>query len=89
MHKGTGIGAAMMYNDHPGGKSLKVPSPKRPSGMRLSRVEIEPADNGGFTVTCFHRPAEGKRDIGPISEPKRNVFEDKAGVLAYIDKVFG
>jgi hypothetical protein len=57
----------------------------------LARLEIEPADNGGFTVTHHIKPKKTKSKDGfspsEYQEPKRNVFSTHEEMIAHVGKV--
>lgn len=80
----------VMTEDSPIGASASAKKTKPKSG-EVSRVEIEPSDNGGFTVTCFHKsPKSTKRDSPvPYQDPVKSVYADAASMLAYVGEKFG
>lgn len=57
----------------------------------LQRLEIEPADNGGFTVTHHlkpkkHKPTKGEAPVTDYQEPKRHVFSTHSEMMAHLMK---
>ncbi len=71
---------------------LKRPERIKPVAPTMSRVEIEPADNGGFTVMAYPKEPEreGKQNEAPMTpKPKRLVFSDRAAMLQHVESLFG
>lgn len=80
-------------NHLPAGHSVTASkSESAPRGSKvLHRVEIEPSDNGGFTVRVHHRmKVKGDNSgIGSYIEPETHVFKTKQEMDAHTDKIFG
>ena len=59
-----------------------------PIGGDLQRMEIEPADNGGFTVTHHmkSKPSKKKNEPSHYEEPKKHVFSSHAEMIHHVSK---
>lgn len=54
----------------------------------VSRLELEPADNGGAVVRCLYKNAEGGGP-GTYHEPTVQAFASMGDAVAAIPKVMG
>lgn len=61
------------------------------SDGKLSRIEIDPSDNNGFTITHHVKPAKSTKENEPshYCEPKKLVFKSTEDMLAYVRKATG
>lgn len=58
--------------------------------QEVSRVEIEPAENGGYTAKCYKRPsAPGDGGSRSYSEPKSYAFADFQGLDGWLATELG
>lgn len=93
MAKGNySLGAAMMSETPAGtvGKADKKAEKSKIAPGDVQRIEIEVADNGGFSVQCYRKPSasRSKNDIG-YEAPKKHVFSSKSELDDYIDEALG
>lgn len=59
-------------------------------GMNIRRLEIEPAENGGFVVRVMHKEKESRDGKMPatLEEPDLHAYNDLAGLHGCIDSCF-
>jgi hypothetical protein len=67
-----------------------------PEGAILTRLSINPSENGGFTVEHHYRAPERKSSSGKAEycgssyiEPRDYTFETKESMLQHVSGVFG
>lgn len=86
-------------DSHPMPSFASTPATPKPKGdggttsgdiNSLRRVTLEPADNGGYTVTHEPKPVKGKGDA-PNDYPsdKKHVFGDAKSAHAHLSKLMG
>lgn len=88
MAKSYSLGAVMGGDVVANPVGISAKSRREPVKSHLKRIEIEIADNGGFSVTCYHTADNPKTDGGYI-EPTKSVFEDKGSLDDYLDDQLG
>lgn len=74
------------------GKDGKDGEEKKGKGKgkkRIRRMEIEPAQNGGYVVKHVHHPSEDPMQPGPGHEDETYAIGDDQGLHDHIDHHFG
>lgn len=76
--------------DNPSLASISRGAEPVSEGGEVSRIEIEPAANGGFTARCFRRStAQGDGGSSPYQEPKSYAFSHYYGLEDWLGKELG
>ena len=68
--------------------AVTIPKRSASSSPVVSRIEIEPSANGGFSVRCVKRAKDSKGDFPGYIEPEVYTFESLDGLKGFLDKTF-
>lgn len=74
------------------GSSAEVKKGGKPPKMELSRIEIEPSENGGFVAKCYMRESKSDRNRSTYCgwhEPETYTFETFDSLVAWLKKKVG